>query len=101
MWAEQHNYHDPKHAFHMWSREVELREAWRAAGLVDDGPTTYGPGEAGAVAVRAADPRNVSAPRRQRWIALRQGQEEQERPGSRLRSRRRTAVRASMETAAA
>ena len=100
-WAEEHgfNYLDPKHPYHMWSSEVKLREAWRASGLVDDGPSTFGPGEAGAAALRAADPRNESAARRQRWIALSQGQEvAQERPGSRVRSRRRTAARASVET---
>ena len=91
-WAEQQSYHDPKHAFHMWSSEVQLREAWRASGLVDDGPSTYGPGEAGAAAVRAADPRNGSAARRQRWVALSQGRVAQERPGSRARSRRRRTV---------
>ena len=91
-WAEQQSYHDPKHAFHMWSSEVQLREAWRASGLVDDGPSTYGPGEAGAAAVRAADPRNGSAARRQRWVALSQGRVAQERPGSRARSRRRHTV---------
>jgi len=91
-WAEERSYHDPQHTFHMWSREVALREAWRKAGIVDDGPTTFGPGEAGAAAVRAADPRNVSAPRRRRWVALRRSQEEQERPGSSPRWRRRTAI---------
>ena len=91
-WAEQQSYHDPKHAFHMWSSEVQLREAWRASGLVDDGPSTYGPGEAGAAAVRAADPRNGSAARRQRWVALSQGRVAQEGPGSRARSRRRRTV---------
>ena len=94
-WAEQQSYHEPKHAFHSWSSEVRLREEWRASGLVDDGPSTYGPGEAGAAAVRAADPRNGSAARRQRWVALSQGRGAQERPGStgsRARSRRRRIV---------
>ena len=72
-------------AFHAWPEEVRLREAWHTAGLVDDGPATYGPGEAGAAAVRAADPRNVSAARRERWIALSQGQGP--RPGTRPRRR--------------
>ena len=80
-WAEAQRYLDPKHAFHLWSAEVQLREAWRAAGLVDDGPSTYGAGEAGAAAVRAADPRNRSAARRQRWLALSRGRVARERPG--------------------
>ena len=80
-WAEAQRYLDPKHAFHLWSAEVQLREAWRASGLVDDGPSTYGAGEAGAAAVRAADPRNRSAARRQRWLALSRGRVARERPG--------------------
>ena len=36
-WSRDYNYLDPKHPFHDWSGEAELRERWLRAGVVEDG----------------------------------------------------------------
>jgi hypothetical protein len=55
-WAEtKAGYHDPKHTFHAWLEEERLRLRWLERGVVEDGAARFGPGEAGAAAVRAAE----------------------------------------------
>jgi len=53
-WADTVRYQDPSYAFHGWDHEARLRRAWVEAGLVVDGALAYGPGAAGAAAVRRA-----------------------------------------------